>query len=284
MAMTGDGTNDAPALAQADVGLAMNSGTAAAKDAANMVDLDSDPTKVIEVVRIGKELLMTRGAVTTFSIANDVAKYFAIIPALFAAALPGLDSLNIMRLATPQSAIVSAVIFNALIIVALVPLCLRGVRTRARSRLRHPLPKRRHLRARWADRPLRRHQGHRHAARPHRVVLVIQIARAFGALLRIHRSARLRVHRRGDPGGHAGVAGSGGGLAGRSATARSWGAVCLPSRSPSPGTCGRAHRPRVTTPTPELDRGRPGPLLPVQPGADQPRPHRHRSRSGRGLR
>jgi len=130
VAMTGDGTNDAPALAQADVAVAMNTGTQAAKEAGNMVDLDSNPTKLIEVVEIGKQLLMTRGALTTFSIANDVAKYFAIIPAAFATTYPVLNKLNIMGLATPQSAIVSAVIFNALIIVALIPLALRGVRYR----------------------------------------------------------------------------------------------------------------------------------------------------------
>jgi K+-transporting ATPase ATPase B chain len=127
VAMTGDGTNDDPSLAQADVALAMNSGTQAATEAGNMVDLDSDPTKIIEVVEIGKQLLITRGALTTFSIANDVAKYFAILPAMFVVAYPQLKVLNIMGLATPESAVTSAIIFNALIIPALIPLALKGV-------------------------------------------------------------------------------------------------------------------------------------------------------------
>jgi K+-transporting ATPase ATPase B chain len=130
VAMTGDGTNDAPALAQADVAVAMNTGTQAAKEAGNMVDLDSNPTKLLEVVETGKQMLMTRGSLTTFSIANDVAKYFAIIPAAFASTYPALGVLNIMHLATPESAILSAVIFNALIIIALIPLALKGVRYR----------------------------------------------------------------------------------------------------------------------------------------------------------
>jgi K+-transporting ATPase ATPase B chain len=131
--MTGDGTNDAPALAQADVGVAMNAGTSAAKEAGNMVDLDSNPTKLLDVVEIGKQMLITRGALTTFSIANDVAKFFAIVPAMFITAYPQLSALNIINLRNPQSAILSAVIFNAVIIVLLIPVALRGVRYRPAS-------------------------------------------------------------------------------------------------------------------------------------------------------
>ena len=208
--MTGDGTNDAPALAQADVGVAMNTGTSAAKEAGNMVDLDSDPTKLIEIVEIGKQLLITRGALTTFSISNDIAKYFAIIPAMFASVYPGLDRLNIMGLASPQSAILSAVIFNALVIIALIPLALRGVSYRpggAAALLRRNLLV---YGARRRRRPVHRDQAHRPAGPvPPRDGLMrtsnLFVARHLAAApraARLHSPARRRLparHGRGRP-------------------------------------------------------------------------------------
>ena len=198
VAMTGDGTNDAPALAQADVAVAMNTGTQAAKEAGNMVDLDSNPTKLLEVVTIGKQMLMTRGALTTFSIANDVSKYFAIIPAAFVGTYPQLGALNVMRLHSPTSAVLSAVIFNALIIVALIPLALRGITVRAGAGGGHAAPQPARLRPRRPRAAVPVHQADRRRPRRPGARVMKQACShrsvpRSSSLARVHRADRRRL-------------------------------------------------------------------------------------------